>query len=72
MQGKPINNDQIILCQQCRMYLSEPTTAGLVVGVEGLEAEESAIKVQVKEEIEEPKEAAVICNKQERGQGLGR
>ena len=37
------------------MYLSEPTTAGLVVGVE---AEESAIKVQVKEEIE-PKEAAV-------------
>jgi hypothetical protein len=31
------------------MYLSEPTTAGLVVGVE---AEESAIRVQVKEEIE--------------------
>ena len=38
-----------------RMYLSEPTIAGLVVGVE---AEESAIRVQVKEEIE-PKEAAV-------------
>ena len=53
MQGKPINNGH--LCQQCRMYLSEPTTAGLVVGVE---AEESAIRVQVKEEIE-PKEAAV-------------
>jgi hypothetical protein len=30
------------------MYLSEPTTAGLVVGVE---AEESAIRVQVKEEM---------------------
>ena len=37
------------------MYLSEPTTAGLVVGVE---AEESAIRVQGKEEIE-LKEAAV-------------
>ena len=39
------------------MYLSEPTTAGLVVGVE---AEESAIRlgVQVKKEIE-PKGAAV-------------
>jgi hypothetical protein len=36
------------------MYLSEPTTAGLVVGVE---AEESAIRVQVKEEIE-PKESS--------------
>ena len=47
MQGKPINNGH--LCQQCRMYLSEPTTAGLVVGVE---AEEGAIRVQVKEEIE--------------------
>ena len=41
------------------MYLSEPTNAGLVVGVE---AEESAIRVQVKEEIK-PKEAAV--NKRE-------
>jgi hypothetical protein len=40
------------------MYLSEPTTAGLV----GVEAEESTIRVQVKEEIE-PKEAAV--NKRE-------
>ena len=39
--------------------MSEPTTAGLIVGVE---AEESAIRVQVKEEIE-PKEAAV--NKRE-------
>ena len=39
------------------MYLSEPTIAGLVVGVE---AEESAIRVQVKEEIK-PKEA--VANK---------
>ena len=54
MQGKPINNGH--LCQQCSMYLSKPTTAGLVVGVE---AEESVIRVQ---EIE-PKEAAV--NKRE-------
>jgi hypothetical protein len=38
------------------MYLSEPTTVGLV------EAEESAIRVRMKEEIE-PKEAAV--NKRE-------
>ena len=44
------------------MYLSEPTTAGLVVGVEGLEAEESVIRVQVKEGIEEPAAQGSSCN----------
>ena len=35
MQGKPVNNGHLLEMQD--VFMSEPTTAGLVVGVEAVE-----------------------------------